>query len=110
MKKMNCFDVHDENVPAVVYELMFAVVNITGNDQWYKINPSELVIEYEDHYERMWNDRRERGPQNCYNNTADMEKLHKNWPTLKDAVSKFHDWLKSHGVNPEEDIMIKVWW
>ena len=112
---MNCFDVHDRDVTAIIYQLMFSAVGIEGNDRWYKINPAELLENFSDgntpkYFEERWAKSYERGPSNCYFNHDEMKKMHKNWPTLHDAILHFHEWLKSKDVNPEDDLMVKVWW
>lgn len=107
MEKVNAFDVHDKDVPAVVYQLMFAMVDLVGNDKWYMIYPSDF-LEYDRKAE--WAERFKQGLSNCYFNRNEMVKLLANWPTLESAIQQFHDWLRARNVNPEEKLFVKLWW
>jgi hypothetical protein len=106
------FNVHDEDVTAIIYTLMFTQ-ECKGNDCWYEFYPSEWVTDEDDENEYMqkqWEARLARGWGNCYHTKEEMKKLVENPCTYKEAVKHFVEWLKAKGWTEDEPVHVKIWW
>lgn len=121
IKKQTIIDVHDREVTPIIYTLLFAIVEINGNDQYYDIYPSELQAYADgtedpeeqgdrDYLEEAWKERLSRGASNCYHNHEAMVQMIANPPTIKEAIKHFIQWLKDQNIDPEEPLLAKIWW
>ena len=72
--KLQGFDIHDKEVDAIVYTLLFAMVEIKGNDIWYEIYPEQINEDWQC-YKDLWEERINRGSNNCYHNHREMENM-----------------------------------
>ena len=121
MKTAKYFDVHDKEVTPEIYTLLFsgAYVELTGNDQWYKITPfgdgdedsewKPYSSEYHD-TEKAFKEYLKRGYRNCYYSQERMKKFWDNPCSCEEAVEHFKKWLKEHGVSENTDLFVKIWW
>lgn len=79
------------NNEPIIYDLLFACVEIQGNDMSYDIYPFEW--EPDTYSESMWKRR------------DSSKKL-----SLNDAIKYFQEWLIKNRITEADDLMVKIWW
>lgn len=114
MKTAKCFDVNDKEVTPEIYVLLFsgAYVELTGTDQWYKINPWEWTPYSSEYYdtEKAFKNELERGCRNGYYSPERVKAVYDNPCSCEEAVEHFKKWLKEHGVSENTDLFVRIWW
>lgn len=121
MKDVKFFDIHDEDVTAEIYQLLFsdALVELTGNDTVYDISYIVMYLDNpEDYLGCYWSDRNEsrlqernaRAPLNCYFDEKSMEEYVSSPNDGLTSVKNFFQWLKDKGVKKGDDLFVKIWW
>ena len=110
MKTAKYFDVHDHDVTPEIYTLLFSdcIVEMHGNDQWYKLPELEEIEDYVS--DESFSERLARGWNNCYFDEEKMKALCDNPITGQEAVKRFVRWLKDRGVTNEDTVFVQIWW
>jgi hypothetical protein len=115
MERKPFFDVHDRDVPPVVYHLIFSFVYPTPNDEIHLIGPDHLslLLENVERTRETFDGRMRHPGNNCY--TCDSAalaalKARSRRPTLEEAVEEYKRWLVEKNVEPSEEVLVSVWW
>lgn len=121
MKLVKYFDIHDKEVTPVVYTLFFALQELKGNDMVYTCyieawNTDDAPRQRwsDDHYNQLnefYQERLDRGPENCFHNRESMSEFHKNPPAIQEAMKQCWTWLKEQGITEDDEtFFVKIWW
>ena len=112
MQRKPYFDVHDQDVPPVVYHLIFSFVYPTPNDQIHLIGPDHLSLVFEnvETTRETFHGRMRHPGNNCYTGNPAALTARSQKPTLEEAVEEYKRWLVEKNVEPNEEVLISVWW
>ena len=106
MRKINYLDFQEPGFTDEFHVLMYTLLPRIHNGSIYEIIPSELIwinwaVEWEHRYD--WADTKWK---NRHKNQPKDEEL----TPIREVLEKFCEWIHEQGANPQEPLLIKVWW
>lgn len=109
MKLRQYLDIHDRDVTPVVYHFLWSLVYPTPNDLIHEIFLDE---EFRESQRYEFDTRIKKANSYCYSDQKEIKKLQDRpaLPTFDEAIEEYKQWLQERGANPEDSVLVKMWW
>jgi len=113
MKKIPFIDVSDKDISPAIYLLLFSgiIVEIKGNELCYMLDAEslkEIDLQNEEFCKKLWQERINRGWNNCYFDDEKMKQFIKNPCTWQESIVEFFAFLKNNKI--KDEFIVKIWW